>query len=285
MLSTEQSAANFSTNLRALCQSRNSISDVCRGLGISRQQFNKYLSGQHLPSRHNLNLIATFFLIEPEELTVKPAAFASKLRKKPARTLRFLGDSVRFAELAHVCEAEQTNTAAFCGVYERYQFSSIYNGRILRSLVSIRDCDGFICHGYVERFQNLDQPNQAETIFKFRGMTSMIAGRLFMIDFESTRKNEMTATFLIPRARGTSPVLFGLTMGVAASLAREPFATRVALRRVSAGRMKTTLIRGAAALAPDDPSIPTDIRRFLGASRTILRATDEIFGNGVEENR
>ena len=275
MLITEQNAANFAVNLRSLCECRPSISDVCRGLGISRQQFNKYLSGQHLPSRQNLNLIASFFLIEPQEMTLEPASFASKLRKKPTRMLRFLGDSLRFGELAQTCEAEQAATSAYCGVYERYQFSSIYTGRILRSIVSIRNYDGFICHGYVERFQNLDQPSQAETIFKFRGVSAVIAGRLLMIDFESTRRNEMTATFLVPRARGTSPVLFGTTMGIAASLAREPFATRVALRRISSGPLRPTHIRGAAALAQNDPSIPTDIRRFLGAERHIVRAADD----------
>ena len=46
-------------NLRQLCRQRRSTSEVCRAIGINRQQFNKYLSGAAVPSSFNLARIAT----------------------------------------------------------------------------------------------------------------------------------------------------------------------------------------------------------------------------------
>ena len=53
--------ADFSANLRFLCERQGTISNLCRRIGLNRQQFNKYLSGSHLPSSQNLRLIANFF--------------------------------------------------------------------------------------------------------------------------------------------------------------------------------------------------------------------------------
>lgn len=271
---TGLNARNFVENLRCLCESQRSISDVCRGMGMSRQQFNKYLSGQHLPSRHNLDLIAKHFLLSPEELMISPEVFAGKMSKLPGNHLKFLSCSQRFASYMQVIDAERAQTMAYCGVYERYHFSSIYAGHVLRSLVIVRECDGHVCHGYVERFPSRDQSGIVESTFKYHGFTSMIAGRLFMIDFETQRANEMTTTILVPRVRGPSPMLFGLTMGVAASLAREPFSTRVALRRISNGKLKVGHLRRATALTPDDATIPADIKDYLESNQTITRAAD-----------
>ena len=213
-------------------------------------------------------------MLSPDDLIVQPQVFVKKIRKFPGSTLKFLGNSSRFAHFADVIQTERVATLAFCGVYERYHFSSIYSGHILRSIVIVNNCGGMICHGYVERFHGADLPNKAETVFKYHGFTSMIAGRLFMIDFEADRDNEMTTTILVPRMRGSSPLLFGLTMGVAATLAREPFSTRVALRRVSAGKLKVGHLRVATALKSDDATIPADIKRYLVSEHLISRAAD-----------
>ncbi|TJW59990.1 MAG: transcriptional regulator, partial [Mesorhizobium sp.] len=46
--------ANFSSNLKLACSTHRSVSDLCRTIGINRQQFNRYLNAGTLPSAHNL---------------------------------------------------------------------------------------------------------------------------------------------------------------------------------------------------------------------------------------
>jgi transcriptional regulator with XRE-family HTH domain len=58
----------FGENLRTLCYNYASISDVCKGIDINRQQFNKYLAGQCLPNALTLRKICGFLKVREEEL-------------------------------------------------------------------------------------------------------------------------------------------------------------------------------------------------------------------------
>ena len=57
----EATRSTVANNINRLVKERGNISAVCRRLGINRQQFNKYLTGQHLPSQVNLNAICDYF--------------------------------------------------------------------------------------------------------------------------------------------------------------------------------------------------------------------------------
>lgn len=58
----------FAANLARLCQREASIAAVCRATGINRQQFNRYLSGDSLPNKRNLDKICRHFKIDEPEL-------------------------------------------------------------------------------------------------------------------------------------------------------------------------------------------------------------------------
>jgi hypothetical protein len=45
-----QDRTNLQKNLVLLVESCSSVAGLCRTLDINRQQFNKYLAGQHAPS-------------------------------------------------------------------------------------------------------------------------------------------------------------------------------------------------------------------------------------------
>ena len=51
----------FTQNLRHACATRRSISQICRDIGINRQQFNRYIAGEARPSAYNVGRIAAFF--------------------------------------------------------------------------------------------------------------------------------------------------------------------------------------------------------------------------------
>ncbi len=58
----------FAGNLRDECLRHGTIADVCRGIGINRQQFNKYLAGQTLPNAATLRRICDYLQIQEHEL-------------------------------------------------------------------------------------------------------------------------------------------------------------------------------------------------------------------------
>lgn len=54
----------FARNLRRLCAPHNSISDVCRAIGINRTQFSRYLSGESFPRPDILAHICSYFGVD-----------------------------------------------------------------------------------------------------------------------------------------------------------------------------------------------------------------------------
>ena len=58
----------FSAELRRQCSKFPSISKVCEGTGINRQQFNKYLAGQAYPSARNMRKICHYLAVSEEQL-------------------------------------------------------------------------------------------------------------------------------------------------------------------------------------------------------------------------
>ncbi|MBN9216498.1 MAG: helix-turn-helix transcriptional regulator [Mesorhizobium sp.] len=65
---------NLAANLRRLVQSHASVSAVCRGIGISRTQFDRYLQGRTVPNKVTAKLICDYFDIDENELYREPAA-------------------------------------------------------------------------------------------------------------------------------------------------------------------------------------------------------------------
>lgn len=65
---TDKIAVIFSNNLRKLCATKNSISEVCADLKINRQQFNKYLNGVNVPGKSTISKISVYFEISSSDL-------------------------------------------------------------------------------------------------------------------------------------------------------------------------------------------------------------------------
>lgn len=59
---------NFADNLRRECAAYPSVTAVCEGTGINRQQFSKYLSGKSLPNALTMRKICKFLDVSEYEL-------------------------------------------------------------------------------------------------------------------------------------------------------------------------------------------------------------------------
>ncbi len=79
---------NIAANLRELCTQKGSIAQACREAGINRQQFNRYLTGEAIPNRSNLEKICACFgiseteLFQDPQLTAVPAVTSTPLELK-----------------------------------------------------------------------------------------------------------------------------------------------------------------------------------------------------------
>jgi transcriptional regulator with XRE-family HTH domain len=75
--------ADFAKRLRAKCAQVGNVAEICRGTGINRQQFQKYLDGTNVPKPEVLRRICAYLhitesdLIGPSSQAPQPAAFGS----------------------------------------------------------------------------------------------------------------------------------------------------------------------------------------------------------------
>ncbi|AZO34746.1 MAG: helix-turn-helix domain-containing protein [Mesorhizobium sp.] len=73
----------LSRNLRLLTGYAASVSQVCRGTGVNRTQYHRYLAGQGEPSLRSLRRICDYFGVEEHEILQDPDSFRELIRLRP----------------------------------------------------------------------------------------------------------------------------------------------------------------------------------------------------------
>jgi hypothetical protein len=251
------------SNIRVLSLRHGNVSEICRQLLINRQQFNKYLAGQHFPSRSNLAAITDFFGISLQDLAdpnFRPAALD---------VIAALGGHARLLASEPVASLLATSDARWLGtlvgVYEKYHYSSICRGDVVRSLLRITERDGMFLYSNYEAFPSSADPRHIEFTFRYSGVVLGIAGRLYLMDFERLQANELTFSIFAPVLRKPMRFLVGVTSGIAANAGREPYCSKAVLD--FRGNVKPTrdMIRRASIIPPDDPSIPLEVSQHINS--------------------
>lgn len=259
-------AQNLGANLRFLCERQGTVSNICRKIKINRQQFNKYLSGLHLPSVQNQRLIANFFGLSRSVLFADPEEFRTLMEGNYFHAIDTLRNSKRMAPfLDTLLVDEKSSGDEYVGVYDRYQYSSIYKGKVLRSAYCIYRNRDFLQHYYIERFPNLESPDKIDFVFKYHGFTIPLDGRIFSLDFEAVQKNEMTFGIYAPVQRSSKSFLMGITSGIAATMLRPPYSTKVAMHFRGPGLLNREHLERVTTLEKGDRSIPTEVQQYLSS--------------------
>ena len=261
---TQLQLQNLSANLRYLCDQRSSVSEVCKRINVNRQQFNKYLAGVHLPSKKNLRLISDFFQLSPDIFFWDNAEFRMLLDSNYFQAMETLRSSARVSQFLDTVMVESEREGAkLLGVYDRYQPSSIYRSKVIRSVHCVYRNDTFLQHYYIERFPDLDHQDRTAYVFKYHGFTIPLSGRIFTVDFEVAQRNEMTLGILVPEQRSSNRFLFGISNGIAANILRQPYSSRVALHYRGHGLLKREQIKRATVLDRKDPSLPSEVLQYF----------------------
>jgi transcriptional regulator with XRE-family HTH domain len=154
----------FASNLREECLRHGTIADVCRGIGINRQQFNKYLAGQTLPNAATLRRICDYLQIQEHELLTEKAGDEAIFNAR--RSQRFLTSFEHFVRTI-VPEGGLSQGPDLNAIEEGNYFCyfPLPNSpqRLLRSLVRITRVRG------LTYFSRLTRTNSTGKGFVFRG--------------------------------------------------------------------------------------------------------------------
>ncbi len=255
---------HFRSNLRLLCNHYRSIAEVCRRLDINRAQFNKYLSGQSVPTPHNVKRICDFFGVDDTEIVQPPEAFARLigLRAKGEGRAALLPPFTHLERLRTLSSDEQMRNHA--GYYFEYYHSMSSPGHILRSLVHLREEDGYWGYERTERLQGPDAPS-GHLRCRYLGLAFLLQGKLFLTDYESLTANEITQTVLTASFQNRVTRLNGLKLGVSSNDARAACCTRVVWDYLGTEVRRVNCYRQLGLFAPDHPGIDAGIRQRLAA--------------------
>lgn len=214
---------DFSKNLRFLCNERVSISQVCREIGINRQQFNSYLSGRAKPSGHNLTRISAYFNVAVVELDRSHDDFCKARGAYDSDS--FLAEKGRFGELAnHALSGDRGMLRKHLGYYHSYFISPQEGEKVMRALVCIYEQEGRFFTKSIER---CNAGALHAMISKYDGVATCLNERIFVVEFEALTRDSLVETILYPSYRRKLTYLSGITLGSSSFRHRAPFAAPV----------------------------------------------------------
>ena len=258
---------DFSSNLRFLCAEAPSIAQICRDIGLNRQQFNRYLSGKGLPSAHNLRRIARHFAVPEAELFGDPAAFAARHRPRPTPPLP--------APLLHLGQgfADQARLLRrFLGSYHAYYRTPTWPGQVLRSLVRLKEIDGYVVSHTFERARARDGSIRQRSAY--RGLVAARGGRLCLCERPRNEVGAISETILMPEHPHQISYLQGLTLGVSAGASRRPFSSRTVWLRLEEKLTARAALAATGAFAQDSARLDPKVRRLLGEDAPLSLAPE-----------
>ena len=220
---------DFARNLRFLCSYYRSVSEVCRRVGLNRQQFNKYVVGTARPSGRNMRRICDFFGVDEYEILSPHAELRRIIEIKGVRNA---GDSESavIQRIKNTMGSSGKELQAYLGYYHFYFYSFSYPGRLLKALLHMTERNGLVTYRRIERLIDRETPNTTGSVFKYEGVAIYLRERIFMVDREALMGNEISQTILYPSYKSKVDLLSGLTLGTAGKTSREPICSRVVLQ-------------------------------------------------------
>lgn len=244
----------FSTNLRHACSTRKSVSEICRQLGINRQQFNRYVNGEAAPSPHNLARIAAFFGVRPAEFSLDPVSFEQRLMNA--------GGGSFGADLLSPCfPGNLQSLRRHLGYYQTYHVSLSWPGMVVCSCARLDEHEGAVRVKSIERIQ--DRPHEIRQFSKYVGLASFLRDRIFIVERSTGHEPMIAQTILTPFETHQRIYLKGMTLGVSWRKQNLPYASRVIWRYLGADTDRRLLLSRCGVLQPNSRQLPPTVREFL----------------------
>ena len=261
-MSTRQVKQNFSANLQHLCHFYSSASEVCRKIGINRQQFNRYLHGECLPSFSNMKKICDFFGVESEEITIDNHDFCKKI--SPVKADDSEDATAKLVRRLHpVITNHGESLQRFVGYYYRYFISHGYPGHIYRSFNHIYQEDGVTYLKHIERVRKTDVSLGGGSSIKYDGVVIMMANRIFIVETEPFLNATVSETILAPNNRPSEHYISGLQLYASACSNHYPVAARVIFEFLGKNINVREAMRKCRLVHHEEDDIPLSIREAI----------------------
>lgn len=250
---------DFSKNLRTLCSNYKSMAQVAREIGIVRQQFNRYVTGNGLPSAHNLRRIANYFDIDERHLLLPHDEFLAKFGTQNADT-----EKSPSRILTDVFKGEVSNLRKYLGFYHSHFLSPTWEGYIGRDLIWLRDVDGYVVSHTYKR--SVFHQGITRRSSRLSGLISLRGNRIYMVEKSHSEDGYLSETVLLPPHRHTEKYLFGTSFGISAVPHLTPYTTQTVWKRLDAHISPREAIRMTGLFAKTSNKIDPIVRRRLDAS-------------------
>jgi transcriptional regulator with XRE-family HTH domain len=204
----------FSRNLRMHVRNYESISALCRACDVNRQQFNKYLNGETLPSMFNLVKIARTLGVEVDDLVRQPET-APADHANP------------MLELARVAQRERRPITT--GYYQEYTPSAVFGGHVLVSLCRIdRRADAYACKLRLAFNWPLDSEMRR---FTYRGAAFASREAVYLYYAHEAHPDDLVYCVMQPYLRYSAD-LIGMRTAMSNSIPAVPFAAAFYMRHL-----------------------------------------------------
>ncbi|MEJ8472764.1 helix-turn-helix domain-containing protein [Roseibium algae] len=248
------SGPDFTENLRLACTSRRSVSQVCREIGLNRQQFNRYINGETKPSAHNLARIAAYFDVQPSDFQLSPSQFRSCLEKPIS-----LGSEAD--PLLAGFPGDIGALRKHLGYYQTYHLSLSWPGEVVRSCSRLEEKDQMVHVKTIERIR--DKEAEIQQFTKYTGLASCLRNRIFIVERSPGDQPMIAQTILMPFGEHQRNYLKGVSLGVAWRKQNTPYSTPMIWRYAGSNPDMKQLLSRCGVVSPKSSSLPPVVRRFL----------------------
>ncbi|MGI9407706.1 MAG: helix-turn-helix domain-containing protein [Hyphomicrobiaceae bacterium] len=252
--------SDLAKNLRLLCGFEKSVSEVCRSVGINRQQFNKYLNQASRPSPYNLQRISDHFAIKPADLYLPHDEFADRMQFHSGR----IGNAARLTRnqpLANAFPGDRAKLRRYVGYYLVYFHSFSWTGSILCAATHVFEADGVIRTKTVERSR--DPEDGTLYLSKYDGQVSLLGNRIFVVEHQSLANDAIVETVLQPIERSQLVLLRGTTFGLS-SKRRDPYVSRCVWKHLGTNVDLRAVLNAVGLLPIEENRIDPKILRIIG---------------------
>lgn len=257
---------NLAANLRTLCSYYSSISQVTKLAKINRQQFNKYLGGQSMPSLSSLRKINDFFGLEEDELFLPPHDFKQLVNHKPrlsppetdSHPLQAFFDSA-----IQNTEKSLEYLRPYHGLYHDYYCSPSNPGQIVKALIYVYEKDQVTLTKAIERLPYKDKDKSRHFNVRYHGYLMAVRERLVFTDVESQTLNNWGQRIYYPANRTRIDLLPGLSMAISGGLDHRPFCSHSVLERIDDSVSIKQALHQCSLYPIDSPEIRNEIKAKL----------------------
>lgn len=258
----------FTENLRFACATRPSISQICREIGINRQQFNRYISGEARPSAHNLSRIAAFFGVGSQDFSLAAAAFQKRMTRPDQRR-------VDGGLLLEGLPGDLPSLRRHLGYYQTYHLSPSWPGLVVCSCARLMEDNGSVQVKSIERIR--DAAHEIRQYSKYIGLAAYLRNRIFITERSVSRQPMMSQTILVPFEVHQRVYLRGVTMGVSWRKENLPYASRVIWRYLGTNPDKRQVLSRCGVLPEHSRQLPATVRGYLEAPPFSILSVPENF--------